>query len=269
MGFVNIGALRVSRFILGGNPFSGFSHQNPEKDMEMKRYYTCARIKEVLREAEKLGLNTLVARADHHIIRVLLEYRDEGGKLQWIAQTCPELGTMERGINNAIYGGAQGCYIHGGFMDFLFANNRLDEVPLAIEKIKKAGLPAGIAAHNPKVLEWAEKNLNVDFYMCSYYIPTVRDKDPEHKSGMVEIFSDEDRERMVSVIKNLKRPAIHYKVMAAGRKDPEEAIAFVSKHLRPQDAVCIGIYPKDKPYMLQENLSLLQKYLASYKKGEI
>jgi len=263
MDFVKIGRLKISRFILGSNPFSGFSHQNPNRDMEMKRYYTCARIKEILREAEKLGINTIIARADHHIIRVLMEYWDEGGGLQWIAQTCPELGTIERGILNAISGGAQGCYIHGGVMDFLFANNRLEDVPPAIEKIKKAGLTAGIAAHNPEVLRWAEENLDVDFYMCSYYIPTLRDKDPEHKSGVVEVFNKEDRDRMVAVIKTLGKPAIHYKVMAAGRNTPEEAISFVAKHLRPQDAVCIGVFTKDKPYMLQEDVALLQKYLAS------
>ncbi len=262
MDFIKIGNLKISRLILGSNPFSGFSHQGPNRDMEMMRYYTCNRIKEVLREAEKIGINTIIGRADHHIMRVLMEYWDEGGNLQWIAQTCPEL-TIEKGIYNAIIGGAKGCFIHGGVMDFLFANNRLEEIPLAIEKIKKAGLIAGVAAHNPEVLLWAEKNLDVDFYMCSYYNPSLRDKDPEHKSNVTERFRKEDRDRMVEVIKILKKPAIHYKIMAAGRNNPEEAISFAAKHMRPQDAVCIGVFIKDKPYILQENLSLLQKYLAS------
>jgi len=261
MDFVKIGRLSVSRVILGSNPFSGFSHQSPERDAEMRHYYTCSRIKDVLRNAEELGINTVIARADHHIMRVIMEYRDEGGKIQWVAQTCPELGTIERGIMNAVSGGADGCYIHGGVMDFLFANNRLDEVPPAIERIREAGMPAGIAAHNPKVIEWAEKNLDVDFYMCSYYNPTLREKDPEHKSGLTEYFGADDRNTMVALIGKLKKPAIHYKVMAAGRNNPEEAISFVAKHLRPQDAVCIGVYPKDRPDMLRENVALLQKHL--------
>lgn len=35
---VRIGDLEVSRLILGGNPFSGFSHQSPEMDQEMMHW---------------------------------------------------------------------------------------------------------------------------------------------------------------------------------------------------------------------------------------
>lgn len=160
MPIVKIGHLSVSRLIIGGNPFSGFSHQSREKDIEMKRYYTTSRIKDTLRRAEELGINTFIGRADHHIIRVLLEYWDEGGTIQWIAQTCPEFGSISRGIENAISGGAKACYIHGGQMDFLLAHNKLKEAPAGIGRIREAEMPAGIAGHNPKVFEWAEKHLN-------------------------------------------------------------------------------------------------------------
>ena len=46
------------------------------------------------------------------------------------------------------------------------------------------------------------------------------------------------------------------------RRDPAGAIDFVAQHLRPQDAVCIGVFPKDKPDMLREDLDLLQTGLA-------
>ena len=87
MDIVTIAGVETSRFILGSNPFSGFSHQGTERDVEMKRWYTVARIKETLFEAERLGITTLIARTDFHVIRMLLEYRDAGGKLQWFAQT--------------------------------------------------------------------------------------------------------------------------------------------------------------------------------------
>ncbi len=61
MQYVNIKDVPVSRFILGSNPFSGFSHQGVERDRAMVRHYTTARIKEVLREAERLGLHTVQA----------------------------------------------------------------------------------------------------------------------------------------------------------------------------------------------------------------
>ncbi len=261
LGTVKIGQISVSKLIIGGNPFSGFSHQSVEKDDEMKHYYTTEHIKEALKQAEKLGINTHIGRADHHIMRILLEYRDEGGAIQWIAQTCPEIGSISKGIENAINGGAKACFIHGGEMDFLFANNKLSEVPEAIAKIKDAGMPAGIAGHNPKVFEWAEENLDTDFYMCSYYNPSSRDKQAEHITGRNEWFKPEDRDIMCELIHRMSKPVIHYKVLAAGRNDPKEAIDFVAKQLRPQDAVCIGVYNKDNPGMLEENLHLLEQSL--------
>ncbi len=256
-----IGKISVSKLIIGGNPFSGFSHQGTERDDEMKHYYTAKRIKEALEQAEELGINTHIGRADHHIIRILLEYWDEGGAIQWIAQTCPELGSISRGVENAINGGAKACFIHGGVIDFLFANDRLSEVSEAIKKIKDAGLSAGIAGHNPKVFEWAEKNLDVDFYMCSYYNSSSRDKQAEYVTGRREWFKPEDRDIMCSLIQRLSKPVIHYKIMAAGRNDPKEAISFVAGHLRPQDAVCIGVHTKDNPRMLEEDLRLLEQNL--------
>ena len=105
-------------------------------------------------------------------------------------------------------------------------------------------MAAGVAGHNPAVHDWANENLDLDFHMCSYYNPTPRDQNAEHVHGAREVFADGDRAAMVDVIATLRAPAIHYKIFAAGRKDPRDAFAFVAKHLRPQDAVCIGVYPK-------------------------
>jgi hypothetical protein len=259
---IKLGNVNVSRFIIGGNPFSGFSHQTQDLNEAMRHWYTTARIKEELRRAESLGINTVLARADHHIIRVLMEYWDEGGKLQWIAQTCPEVGTSLRGVQNAISGGATAAYVHGGRMDYLLANDQLDEAAEAVAAIQEAGLPAGVAAHNPAVIEWAEENIDCDFYMCCYYWPTDRSRSAEQQAGQKEVYDDADRDRMVELIAGLGRPAIHYKILAAGRKEPKEAFAFAARHLRPQDAVCVGIYSGDKPDMLDEDLRLFLEATA-------
>jgi hypothetical protein len=263
LGNVQLGDLSISKMIIGGNPFSGFSHQGTERDGEMVHFYTTEKIKAALRQAESLGVSTHLGRADHHVMRVLTEYWDEGGSIQWIAQTCPEVGDIARGVQNGINGKAKACFLHGGLMDFLFAQDKMDEVPAGIAQIREAGLPAGIAGHNPKVFEWAEENLDLDFYMCSYYNPTSRDENAEHVRGQTEWFDEADRETMVKVIKNLSKPVIHYKIMAAGRNDPAEALSFVAKHLRPQDAVCVGVFTKDKQDMLAEDLRILEEYLTA------
>ena len=261
MDYITLKHLNVSRFILGSNPFSGFSHMSPEMDQVMRRFFSTARIKQLLFEAEELGVNTLIARTDHHVMRVLLEYWDEGGRLQWFAQTCPEIGDHQTCIQRAITSGAKACHIHGGVMDYLYAQKRLDEIPPVIQMIRDNGLLAGIAAHNPKVIEWAESNLDVDYYMCSYYNAAHRDERAEHVSGMEEWFIDEDRQAMTSLITTLSRPAIHYKVLAAGRNDPSEAFDVVARTMRPTDMVCVGIFHRDQMEMLKQDIDLLDTAL--------
>ncbi len=256
MQSITIGHVTVSRFLLGSNPFSTFSHQGEAMDLAMKRYFTTERIKAVLRDAETLGLTGLIARGDHHILRLLFEYREEGGTLQWFAQTCPELGSLARNVEYAVQGGAVACHLHGGVMDNLVANHNTAEIPDAIAAIKAAGMIAGLAGHTPAVFRWAEEHVDADYYMCCYYNPIPRTENPEHQRGFAETYLDEDRDAMTATIATLRKPVIHYKVLAAGRANPADAFAYVAQHLRPQDAVCVGIYPEQQPTMLAEDVAL-------------
>ncbi len=135
MQYAQFHHLKVSKLILGSNPFSGFSHQSPEMDWAMRHYFTTTKIKETLREAESLGVNTVLARTDYHVMRMLMEYRDEGGTLQWFAQTCPEVGSHEACILRASSYQAKACHLHGGVMDNAFAQGKLDDVQPALDLI--------------------------------------------------------------------------------------------------------------------------------------
>ncbi|MCE1255216.1 MAG: hypothetical protein LWX83_16915 [Anaerolineae bacterium] len=263
MLYAQFNRLQVSRFIVGSNPFSGFSHQSTHTDQEMKHYFTTTRIKQILSEAESLGINTLVARTDFHVMRTLMEYRDEGGRIQWFAQTCPEVGSHQTCIQRAFEYGALACHIHGGVMDNLFVHDKLEEVQPALDLIRQKGMLAGVAAHNPRVIEWAATHLDLDYYLCSYYNPIPRDKSAEHISGTEEYYGDEDRQAMTDLIPTLNKPVIHYKIMAAGRNEPAAAFAFAASKMRANDAVCVGLYPKIKPEMLVEDVRLLEQNLLA------
>ena len=262
MQYITIGKLKVSRFIIGGNPFSGFSHRGVEIDEKMRRYYTCQRIKDTLRQAEQLGINTFVGRADNHIIRLLLEYWDEGGKIQWFAQTAPEVGPPEVNVKMAKEGGAVACHIHGGVMDYLLAKGRLNEVERPIKMIRDSGMAVAVAGHRPDVFRWAKENIDLDYYLCCYYDATPRDNKAELVPGQDEYYRNEDRQAMTTLIPKLSRPVIHYKILAAGRNDPDEAFEYAAKHMRNCDAACVGVYMKDNPNMLEEDVKLLEKNLA-------
>ena len=263
MEYVTIGGRQVSRFILGSNPFSGFSHQGRERDSDMVHYWTCDRIKALLREAESLGVNTIIARMDFHIVRVLMEHWDEGGALQWFGQTCPELGAPEPSLRRLANYGGPACHIHGGYADHLTANGRLEELKPTVDYAKSLGIAIGLAGHNTETIRWAEENLDLDYYMCCYYHPISRKQDPEHRPGTDERYREVDREAMTDLIQTLSRPVIHYKVLAAGRNDPAEAFAFAAGKVRPGDACCVGIYAGDDEGMLAEDVRLLGDALAA------
>ncbi len=263
MQYIQLGDHQVSRYILGSNPFSGFSHQSVERDNEMRHFYTVDRIKQTIRQAEDLGVNALIARTDHHVLRMLMEYRDEGGTIQWLAQTCPEIGNSRTCVLRAAGGGAKGVHIHGGVMDHHLAQGHMDDVLPMLDLIHEHGMLAGIAGHTPGVFTWAEEHgLPVDYYMCCYYNPTNRGVNPNHIHGAEEVFSDSDREAMVATIGTLSKPVIHYKIMAAGRNDPAAAFAYAAKHMRPTDAVCVGVYLGDDDNILKHGVGLLNTALS-------
>jgi hypothetical protein len=258
---VHLGTLPVSRLIIGGNPFAGFSHQSRERNAAMLAWYTDERIIEALFQAESLGLLACLCRGDAHIARVLRRYWDQGGTMRWIAQTDSQAGTAVAGAQFCLDHGASACYLHGGVMDNYVAQKRYADIHAFAKFTKAAGVPVGVAGHIPEDFLWAEENLDLDFYMVSYYNPSPRQDVPHHDPNAAEQYLPEDREARVATIQHLRRPVIHYKVLAAGRTDPTEGLTYAAHHMRPMDAVCVGVYTQDNPQMLAEDLMLLLRAL--------
>ena len=88
----------VSRLICGGNPLSGFSHVSAELDREMIEYYNMPNLQALLTECQAQGINTIQSRGDRHQMRMYLEHRQNGGKMNWIAQTASEFASIPGNI---------------------------------------------------------------------------------------------------------------------------------------------------------------------------
>ncbi len=263
MRYANIGGVSVSGLCIGGNPFSGFSHQTRERSKEMTDYYTPSRIKDTWRQAEELGINTFFGRTDDHIMGLLEEYWNEGGNIQWFAQVCIERGNPDawrKWLRASIELGASGTYIHGGVVDNWYATEQWDNFYEALDTMSNAGVASGFAAHQPAAHEWVRDNLDPDFQMCSYYNPTDRSRSAHHRDED-EKWDEEDRAKMLDVIATIPCPVVHYKVFAGGNKPILEAFETMGKAMRENDIALVGFFLKDNPDMMKEDIALFEEYV--------
>lgn len=266
---VRFGGVDVTRLIIGGNPFSGYSHYSPELDNEMMDYFTTERIKATLFEAERCGLTAMQSRGDRHILRMLREYRNEGGRLHWIAQIASEMADLKANIRQIAAAGAIATYHHGSRSDNLWHAGRIDEARELLKVMRDCGLAVGMGSHIPEVIEYVEeKGWDVDFYLCSVYNLNKQHRESQLVSGRrsEEIFDDADRERMFRVIQSVSKPCLVIKIMGAGRNcaTPEQTratFAYTFARIKPSDMVVVGMFPKHRN-QIEENARYVQEVCA-------
>lgn len=250
---VMFGPHTISRLIIGGNPFKGFSHYTPGMDQEMRDYYTEEQMVDVLLRCQNEGMTAMQCRADHHIMSMIRAYRRAGGTMQWIAQTASEWEDVLDNIRVMAELEPIAVYHHGSRTDSYFQQGRMDVVLERIEMIGRLGIMAGVGAHLPEAFEWVEQqDWPVDFYMCSVYNlskeaktePAVAGHRPED-----HLFADPDRDVVFDFVRRTDKPCLVFKVLAANRKcgsqdDVREAYRYALDRIKPDDAVVVGMFPK-------------------------
>ena len=251
---VKLGNADVTRLVIGGNPFSGNSHVSRELDAEMMDYYTTDKIKQTLFRAVECGINGTQLRGDKHILRILREFRLEGGKLHWIAQSTPEALSFESNVKQMAAAGAVAIYHHGTVIDSLFKEGNYKEITDRLEIIRRTGLPVGLGTHMPKVIEYAEDHKwDIDFYMACVYNLSRIDRVSSAVTGKAneeEPFFEEDIPVMYRAIRSTNKPCIAFKILGATRRcQTQETVkaAFIEAYanIKKTDIVNIGVYPKD------------------------
>jgi hypothetical protein len=267
---VAFGAHRISRLIVGGNPVSANSHVSPKLDEEMGDYFTAANIKKMLADCERAGINTWQSRGDRHIMRLLHEYRQEGGNLQWIAQTASEYGDLARNLREISAQKPIGIYHHGSQTDKYWYAGKMDQTCEALKAIRQTGARVGLGTHMPEVVDYAEsKGWDFDFYMtCVYNISRTPEEAAKVAGHEVkgEFFWDADREKMLARVSRTKKTCLIFKVYGATRQcaSPESrqaAIDLAFRYAKPQDAVVIGMFPKYQE-QVKENCRLVAQAIA-------
>jgi len=267
---IRIGNHQFTRLILGNNPISGVSHYSHEVSAEMERYFTMENAKALLHRCEKAGINTFQGRADRWIFHLLREYWNEGGKMKFICQTASEMKNMDASMRLAAKQGAVALYHHGTETDNFWREGRIEEVREVMKFAKDLGILSGIGSHTPEVIEYIEENgWDVDFYMTSFYNVykgTAGRRESSIVTGIVteDCFDSGDRDRMCATIRKVAKPCLAFKILAAGRHcgssaDVRKAFKFAFEHIKEQDAVVVGMFPRGKD-QVEENTAFTREY---------
>ena len=79
-----------------------------------------------------------------------------------------------------------------------------------------------------------------------------------------EKFIPEHRTRALKVIRDLPKPCLAYKILAAGRLDPREAFKEVLENIKPSDGIVVGMFPPDAGSgdIVAENVAMTKEFGA-------
>ncbi len=270
MPTVRMGQHSISRLIVGGNPVSANSHVSGALSSEMRDYFTTANVKRLLEACESAGINAWQSRADRHIMRLLHEYRQEGGKIQWIAQTASEYGDLKRNLGEAAALKPIGIYHHGSQTDNFWRAGKLDQLEDALKRIRQTGAQTGLGSHIPEVIDHAEsKGWDIDFYMTCVYNLSRTEAEASQLAGREikgEYFRDADREEMLKRVASVKKPCLIFKIYGATRQCAtaearKAAVELAFRYAKQADAVVVGMFPKYTE-QVKENCRLVMQAAA-------
>ena len=261
MKYVNFFGHKVSKLILGDNPFNGHSYiANFINGKEMVEYSTEDRILEAMHQMEELGVNTMLPLADPYIIRILRHYRANGGKMNFIFQLYQPMNT-EVSMRLMQDVDPIGVYVSGSFSDVRFETGRTNEIHDMLKLLRGMDIKVGLGTHHPEMIAASEREgWDTDFYMaCMYNFRRRREGEEsgfltgKSKAGIV--VEPADRPLMLKALQGVKKPVIAFKLFAGGQmlveKTPEERHALITDvydtvfgALKPDDFGVIGVFQK-------------------------
>jgi hypothetical protein len=251
MQTVKLGEHQISRLICAGNPFGGYAHGGGLAYLGrlFKEYFTDEKIAETLQLCSKNGINTALIETEDNILRSLDLYEKRmGHRIQWICQIPPDrkkLGLMKhlkQQIQIAADNKAICAFVQGAVTEGIFARNETEELRELIALMKEKGIVPGICSHHVNVMEQAEElDLGAVFYMKTLNRVGYCCDDPE------------DTKR---IMKDIKKPFISFKVLGAGRDNPEAG--FRNAFEAGAAFIAVGMFD----FQVKENAELVNKILG-------
>ena len=252
-----IGNIKMSRLFAGGNLISTFAHSRDLVYVSslLRNYFTDEKVMETLEICEETGINTAILRLDNHCIGLLKKYWNErGGRIQWIAQIKIKENDLTSEAKKAIDNGAVGAYVHGGVADSFVEDGKVELLGKAVDFIKQNGVIAGVAGHSVEVpIACENAGLNQDFYMKTLHSHNYwsANREPENDN----IWS-RTPEKTTEFMKDVKKPWIAYKVMAAGAIHPRDGFKYAYEN--GADFICAGMFD----FQVREDVIIAKNILS-------
>ncbi len=247
---IKFGKLEISRLVVGVNPLLGFGHYNEILNTMMREWYTQAKVVEVLGRCEKFGINAYnyvhMGRAQADWER----YLGEGGKMHLVAQATTN---DPAELWNAVK--PEAAWVQGERTDDAYRAGKMETIRDYCKKLRDLGVSmVGVGSHIPEVLAMVEDaGWDVDFYAGCVY---NRRRTPEElrkllggelPEGLPEVYLQDDPERMYKFFRQTKKPCQAFKILAAGRvRNIEAAFKQAFQSIKPNDSVCVGMFPRIK-----------------------
>lgn len=275
-----IGQVKISRLICGGNLINGYAHSRDLIYVSelLGHYFTDEKVIETWQISEENGINTAIAnvrggKGDEQIentVRILNKYWNErGGRIQWIAQTNPQVDDLTSSIQKAIDNGAVGAFVQGGVGDNFVKNGRVDLLGKVIDFIKQNGLIAGIGGHNLRTPMACEKaGIEPDFYMKTLHSTNYwSSRRPDQNLDVIDNYNldnywDKEPDKTVEFMRTVKKPWIAYKVLAAGAIHPRDGFKYAFEN--GADFLCVGMFD----FQVIENSIIVKDMLKTIKNRE-
>lgn len=273
---IQLGPHKVTRLILGSNPVLGYSHVSGLMDRLMTDYFTLDKIQDLLVRSLDAGMNTWQTSYHEKVDQSLETIRNSGRELNWIFLASNPHLEDTKALKDIIRRNKPIAILHhGGVSDDLWRQGQIEKAHDFAKRVQDLGVLAGISAHNPEVIRHAEeKGWNLDLYMtCFYRVSRTPEEVKAELNGnpLGELFLPSDPPRMCEVIRQVKRPCLAFKILAAGRRcgraeEVGKAFEYAFQNIKPGDAVIVGMFPRfsDQP---AENAAHARRYAGHTQTG--
>ena len=249
---VKLGNHDVTRLIIGANPFYGYSHFSKLYDRQMAEWSTQENVLRTLRRCEECGINTWQFSHNDRSMSDIRQHRERGGKLQWILTTSGKMIENPQLTRELVRLGPIAVIHQGVTTDKRFATGEEDLVRDYLKLIRDTGVLAGLATHEPSVIDTAEgQGWDVDFFMGCFYKYNRTPEELKAALGRMtvgETYIADDPIRMCKTLRQSRKPCLGFKILAAGRIEKPDAVdqafQFAFENIKPRDAVVVGMYPR-------------------------